>query len=152
MGDAEKDSTTTKKRSKLVLSSLTISRYATITPTLIIGLLLVDIAATYQVPVGVAGLLQTASSLVSLAGALLLAAVSVRYRSSSLLLIGLAVLTVSALGSSLPPSLPTMLLLYSLSGLGNAIISPMTSTLVGERFPPEGRSRINGEGCSLLEG
>jgi DHA1 family inner membrane transport protein len=140
MGNAEKDSTSTEKRGKLVLLSLVISRYATITPTLIIGLLLVDIAATFECPVGVAGQLQTTSSLAGLAGALLLAAISVKYRSSSLLLIGIALLAISALGSYIAPSFPIMLLLYSLSGLGNAVISPMTSTLVGERFPLEGRS------------
>ncbi|MFH2112413.1 MAG: MFS transporter [Candidatus Bathyarchaeota archaeon] len=140
MGDTEKDSKITQKIGRLVLPSLALSRFASITPTLIIGLLLVDIADTFQCPVGVAGQLQTASSLAGLVGALILAAISVKYRSSSLLLIGLALLTISALGSYLAPSLSAMLLIFTLSGLGNAIISPMASTLVGERFPPEGRS------------
>ncbi len=144
MTDTEKDSSSTKKRSKLVLPSLVLSRFATITPTLIIGLLLVDIAATFECPVGVAGQLQTASSLAGLAGALILAAISVRYKSTSLILIGLTLLTASALGSYLTPNLPAMLLIFSLSGLGNAIITPMTATLVGERFPIESRSHAMG--------
>jgi DHA1 family inner membrane transport protein len=140
MSDTQEASATIEKRSRLVLPSLVISRFATITPTLILGLLLVDIAATFECPVGVAGQLQTASSLVGLAGALFLAAISVRYRSASLLMIGLAILATAALGSYLSPNLPVMLLLFSLSGLGNAIITPMTSTLVGERFHQESRS------------
>ena len=140
MSDSEKDSTITEKRSKLILPSLVISRFATITPTLILGLLLVDIAATFECPVGVAGQLQTTSSLVGLAGALLVAAISVRYRSASLLMIGIALLAISALGVYFSPNLPVMLILFSLSGLGNTIITPMTSTLVGERFPPGSRS------------
>jgi len=140
LGDANKGSTINEKKSGFELLSLALSRFASITPTLIFGLLLVDIADTFQCPVGVAGQLQTASSLAGLAGALILAAISVKYRSSSLLLIGLALLTISALGSYLAPSLSVMILMFTLSGLGNAIISSMASTLVGERFPPEGRS------------
>ena len=140
MGDANKDSTINEKKSGFELLSLTLSRFASITPTLIFGLLLVDIAETFQCPVGVAGQLQTASSLAGLAGALIIAAISVKYRSSSLLLIGLALLTISALGSYLAPSLSVMILIFTLSGLGNAIISSMASTLVGERFSPDRRS------------
>jgi predicted MFS family arabinose efflux permease len=69
MSDIDRGSTPTEKRSKLVLISLVISRLANVTPTLIIGLLLVDIATTYESSVGVVGQLQTASSLVGLAGA-----------------------------------------------------------------------------------
>ena len=71
MSDIDRGSTPTEKRSKLVLISLVISRLANVTPTLIIGLLLVDIATTYESSVGVVGQLQTASSLVGLAGAAL---------------------------------------------------------------------------------
>ena len=140
MSDTQEASTTIEKRSRLVLPSLVISRFASITPSLILGLLLVDIAATFECPVGVAGQLQTASSIVGLVGALILAAISIKYRSTSLLMIGLTLLATAALGSYLSPNLPVMLLLFSLSGLGNAIITPMTSTLVGERFPQGSRS------------
>lgn len=144
MSNTEKNSPPTEKRSKLTLPSLILSRFATITPTLIIGLLLVDIAATFQCPVGVAGQLQTISSLAGLAGALILAAISVRYRSASLLLIGITLLAVSALGSYLSPNFSVMLLIFSLSGVGNAVIPSMTATLVGERFPMESRSHAMG--------
>jgi len=140
MSDTLEASSTNEKKNRLVLPSLVISRFAAITPSLILGLLLVDIAATFECSVGVAGQLQTASSIVGLVGALILAAISIKYRSTSLLMIGLTLLATAALGSYLSPNLPVMLLLFSLSGLGNAIITPMTSTLVGERFPQGSRS------------
>ena len=140
MSDTLEASSTNEKKNRLVLPSLVISRFAAITPSLILGLLLVDIAAAFECSVGVAGQLQTASSIVGLVGALILAAISIKYRSASLLMIGLTLLATAALGSYLSPNLPVMLLLFSLSGLGNAIITPMTSTLVGERFPQGSRS------------
>lgn len=127
-------------RKKLVLPSLVLSRFASITPIQVLNLLLVDIAASYGSSVGVAGQLQTASSSVGLIGALLVAAISVKFRSASLLLVGLTVLSLSSLGVYLAPSLQVMLIFYALSGLANSIIPPMSSTLVGERFTPGLRS------------
>ena len=129
---------------RLVLPSLVLSRFASITPIQVLNLLLVDIAASFGSSVGMAGQLQAASSTVSLVGALLVAAVSVRFRSASLLFTGLALLALSALGVYLAPSLQVMLVFYALSGLANSIIPPMSSTLVGERFAPGLRSHAMG--------
>ncbi len=134
------EKSTMTKENKLTLISLTLARFATITPTLIVGLILVDIATTFQCPIGLAGQLQTAASLAGLIGALLLTAISVRYKSSTLLLVGLILITFSAVGSYLAPTFTIMLIVFTLAGLGNAVISPMAMALVGERFQPQHRS------------
>jgi len=130
--------------SRLMLLSFMVSSFSTQPPGLITGLLLVDIGLTFGVQVGVSGQIRTLSSVVGVFTALLLGAVSVRVRSRTLLLAGLALQVVSAVGCLAAWDFTSMLVLYSLNGIAITMIMPMVNTLIGENFPQDRRSRILG--------
>ena len=82
----------------LFLPSLAISNFATGPLGVLITLLLIDIALTFEVSLGVMGQINTLSSVVSVIFGLFMGILSVRFRHKSLLIIGLLCVGVSALG------------------------------------------------------
>lgn len=125
---------------RLILPSLVMSRFALQPSTLLVGLLLLDIGSTFGLPVGVAGQLRTAASVVGVVSSLLMGALSIRYRHKSLLMGGLLVFIISSVGCSLSMNFAMMLVFNSLAGLGTAMVAPMTVALVAEHLPLERRS------------
>jgi predicted MFS family arabinose efflux permease len=125
---------------RLTLPSLVMSRFALQPSTLLVGLLLIDIGGTFGLPIGVVGQLRTAASIVGVVSALLMGALSVRYRHKSLLMGGLLIFVVSSIGCALSTSFTMMLLFNSLAGIGTAMVAPMTVALVAEHFALESRS------------
>ena len=144
-------------KGRFLLPVLAIARFAVSPPNIASGLLLIDIASTFGQPVGVVGQMLTTSSTLSMIAALVMAVLSVRYRHKSLLLTGLGFITLSALGCYIAPNFTTMIVIYSLVGIGASMVSPMTMALVGEHFPRGERSRavgwlIAGNSLSYLVG
>ncbi|UCH02570.1 MAG: MFS transporter [Candidatus Bathyarchaeota archaeon] len=138
---------------KLLLLSLAIARSAVAPPIIVIGLLLIEIGATFGVSVGVAGQISTVSSILGIFFALLMGALSVRYNHKSLLLIGLSFFCISALGCSLAPSFNVMLIAFSITGLGSTTVISMVTTLIGEHLSLEKRTKAIGwtaAGTSLV--
>jgi predicted MFS family arabinose efflux permease len=128
----------------LFLPSLVISYFATGPLALSVALFLVDIGNAFNVPVGVMGQINTPYSVVAFIFALFMGILSVRFKHKPLLLIGLLLISISALGCLLAPDFTVMLVSYSLSGLGWAMVSPMSVTLIGEHFPLEKRASAIG--------
>ncbi len=129
---------------RLILLSLVISYSATMPAGILMSLLLIDIALTFGVSVGVMGQLGTVSSTVAVIACLIVGALSIRFKHKSLLMVGLMFIGASALGCGLASSFDEMLVVYSLSGLGAAMIGPMAETLVAEHFPVEKRTSAIG--------
>ena len=129
---------------RLILPSLVISRFATGCPGILTGLLLIDIGLTFGCSVGIMGQIRTASSIVGVISALIMGVLSIRFKHKTLLMIGLSSILISALGCSFALNFNMMLLLYLLTGLGMAMITPMTATLVAEHFPLEKRGSTIG--------
>jgi predicted MFS family arabinose efflux permease len=129
---------------RLMLASFMTSSFATEPPGLITMLLLIEIGLTFGQHVGVSGQIRTLSSVVGVVVSLLLGALSVRFSSRSLLLTGLLLLILSAIGCSIAWDFTSMLILYSLSGMGGRMIHPMINTLIGNHFPLEERSKVLG--------
>ena len=125
---------------KYILPSLAIARFAITPPGIVSGFLLVDIAATYGLPVGVMAQMRTTSNILSMIAALVMAVLSVRYRHKSLALIGMAFIVVAGVGCFWAPTYSSILIIYSLVGLGSSMVNPMTMTLAGEHLPREKRS------------
>jgi len=140
----EEKSTNIQSSSRLILPSLVLSRFATQPSGLITGLLLIEIGNTFGTQVGVTGQIGAVSSMVSLIFALLIGILSVKFRNKSLLLIGFLCYIVSALGCSVAQNFDLMILAFSLSGVGMAIVRPMSSVLAGEHIPLERRARAIG--------
>lgn len=125
----------------LVLPSLILSSIATRPQGILMGFLLVEVGVTFGGAVGVMGQILSVSSILSMVFALVMGFLSVRFKPKPLLVMGLLLLVGSALGCSFAPSYIAMLLFYSLSGMGVAMVNPMAQTLVGEHIPLEERPR-----------
>jgi predicted MFS family arabinose efflux permease len=129
---------------RLFLPSLVMTSLATGPISVLAALLLLDIGNTFNASVGVTGQINTAYSIAAFILALFTGVLSVRFGHKSLLLVGVLLMAVSALGCFLAPDFTSLLAFYSLSGAGYAIANPMTFTLVGEHFPLEKRPRAIG--------
>lgn len=125
---------------RLLLPALFISQLATRPVGILMGFILTDIALTYNTTVGNAGQIVTAASIAGLIIAPFLAALSVKYKPRTLLLSGITLITVSAIGCSYAFNYLSLLIFYSLSGLGAAIVTPMIMTIIGEKIPEEKQS------------
>lgn len=131
-------------RGRLVIPSLTFSRLNMTPPRNVAGLLLIDIGLTFGCSVGVMGQMRTISAAMALVFAIIMGVLSVRYSHRKLLLAGLVFYAISALGCYTYSSFNGMMLAYSLSGVGLAMVSPMAFALVGELLPLEKRSSATG--------
>jgi len=129
---------------KLFLPSLVTASFASGPISVLAALLLIDIGNTFGTSVGVTGQINTAYSIAAFIFALLTGFLSVKFKHKSLLLVGVLLMIVSALGCFLASDFMSLLAFYSLSGAGYAIVNPMTFTLVGEHFPLEKRAKAIG--------
>lgn len=126
---------------KHILPVLILSRLAARPHGILMTILLVDVALSFGVPVGVMSQIRSLSSVVSMAFAFAMGVLSIRYRPKPLLMVGLSLLVVSALGCSFAPTYTVMLISFSLTGIGVAMVTPMSQTLVGEHIDVEDRPR-----------
>lgn len=128
----------------VLIYSLALARYATQPHSILLGLLMIDIGLSYNYPIGIIGQLRTVSSMVAVVFAVIAGALSMRFSAKNLILFGLLSLMVSALGCCFAPSFSLLLILFSLSGIGFALIGSMSSTLIGEYVPQGGRAKAMG--------
>jgi predicted MFS family arabinose efflux permease len=129
---------------RLTIPSLILPYLVSMIPNLIISLLIIEIAFSFDIEVGVAGQLGTTTSIVSAIMALLMGVLSVRYRHKSLLIAGLAFLTVSSLGCFVTPNFGLLLVVFSLTGISMAMVQPMSQALIGNLFSVEERPKVLG--------
>jgi len=132
------------EKSRLLLPALFVAIYANWTPLVISGLLLIEIAQSFNAPVGITGQMSTLSSTLAILGAILAGLISSKYSPRKILLAGLVLHLVSALGCGLATSLSVLFIAFAASGLALAIVGPMISTLVGEHIPTKDRPHAMG--------
>ena len=118
-------------------------------PIIALSLLLVDISEAFGVPVGVLGQVSTASSFLGIFMAIIMGVLAVRYSHKRLLIAGLVITTIGIIGTGLSSSFTMILLLYSLTGIGFSMTLPMITTLIGEYYPAEGRTKVMGRIISV---
>jgi predicted MFS family arabinose efflux permease len=126
--------------SKLTVYALGLSRYAPRGATLVVGVLMIEIGATFSLPVGVVNKMNATHSLLSLLTALAMGVISIKFGMELLLFAGLGLALVSAIGSCLSPSFQLLFFLYSLNGVAWSLVYPMSIALVGDIFPQEKRT------------
>ena len=141
MHDVKADSDSARRSpSRLFLPALAVANFSTGPIGVLAALLLVDIGNTFNTKVGVTGQINTAYAIVAVVFALLTSLLSVRFKHNSLLLAGVLLMTASVLGCYFARDFTSLLLFYSISGAGYAIVSPMTFALVGEHLHLEKRA------------
>lgn len=134
---------------RLVLPSLVLSRFIIQSPSIVLGLLMIDIGVSFGLPVGIMGQISTAASLFGFVACILMGVLSVRFRHRSLILAGLGLRVASAIGCYYVQGYDVMLVVYALNGLGTAraraASAPSDRGTVGGPF--RWRSRLR-NGCS----
>jgi predicted MFS family arabinose efflux permease len=126
-------------QNKMLFPTLFLAYYANWSPMVISSLLLIEIAESFNTPIGIAGQMNTFSSALAIFSAISTGLLSIKYGPRKLLLTGLILHIISGLGAGLSPNLITLFLTYSISGIALAMVGPMGSTLVGEHIPKENR-------------
>jgi predicted MFS family arabinose efflux permease len=124
--------------------ALILSRGVTNLPGLVVSLLLVDIADTFNLPVGIAGQIRTTSGILSIVFGFVMGVLSIKYRHKSLLSMGLILFIVSALTSYYSTTFIMLLAFYSLAGVALSMVNPMVNTLIGSHIQPEKRTTVMG--------
>lgn len=128
--------------------SLFLSRFSMNPPSTLLSLLLIEIGLTFGLQVGIVGQISAANSFVALIASFIVGALSVRFSHKRLLLTGLLFRALSAATCAFSTSFNTMLLFFSLNGIGGALISPMTMSLTAEHF--QGEKRANAIGWIIM--
>ncbi len=113
-------------------------------PVVVLSLLLIDIADSLGTPVGVLGQISSFSSAISILMAVIMGVLAVRYSHKNLLAVGLVLMSISIIGTSLSTGFTQILILYSLSGIGYSMVQPMVNTFVGDLYPAGERTKVMG--------
>lgn len=129
---------------RLFLPSIVLSQFAIELPRLLLSLLLIDMAYSFNTSVGSMSQLNTFCSAVAIAFALLMATLSVIFKHKTLFLAGLLALIVAVLGCILSPKYFSILLSFSFLGITIAVTTIMGITLIREHFPLEKRAKAIG--------
>lgn len=112
--------------------------------SLVVSVLLIEIAQEFGKSIGEASQLITLYTLLGAFTALAMTFLTVRYSPTRLLKIGLALCFLSSLGCVFAPAYSVLFILYGLAGIGTTLVIPMTTTIIGELTSGEERSRSLG--------
>jgi predicted MFS family arabinose efflux permease len=129
---------------KLFLPALGLAVFSVWLITVTFELLLIDIAKSFQVQVGTAGLVAAVGSISGIAAGLVLSFLSVRFNHKLFLLIGLSFTCLAAVGFFLAPSFDYILITNIGVGTGIAMVTAMAYSLIGEVYPIEKRGKAIG--------
>jgi predicted MFS family arabinose efflux permease len=146
-----KSATDTCKASKnnLLLTVLLLNFFLACTVTVFSSTLLVDIAASFNVSVGLASQLALVSSVTGLVIGIFMGALAVRFNQKALFLSGVVSFAVGALGFFLSGDFVSVLISQIFIGIGVVVIGIMTYTLIGEHLPVEKRGWAVGLTASI---
>ncbi len=132
------------KTDRLGLLSLALSRGVTNLPIVVLGMVLIEIAATFNISVGMAGQLTTAFSVVAIIFSLLMGVISMRFDHKNLLCFGLILYLITATLTYFVDSFVLLLSIFALSGVATAIVISMPNALIGELLPVNRRTSAIG--------
>ena len=121
--------------------SLTLIRSAAQAVALIVSLLLIEIAQTFGRSIAEVSQMIALSSTLGIFTALSLAFIAVKYSPTHIQNSGVVLCTISIIGSIVAPSYSLFFLLYGLSVIGSNLIYSMNTTIAGEIFSGEERSK-----------
>lgn len=131
-------------RRMLLLPALALTVFSAWLVAVPFELLLINIAETFHVQVGTAGLVAAVGSVSGITVGLLLAIISVRYNHKLLLMIGVACSCLAAIGFFFAPTFDLLLVPNIGLGTGLALATSMAYSLIGEFYPLEKRGRAIG--------
>jgi predicted MFS family arabinose efflux permease len=136
-----------KTPGRLFVPALIIAYFAVTLSVPMLSLLTVDMAKTFfgnaePVALGLVAQVNTVNRAAEVLFALLMGALTVRFRNRPLLLLGVVFLFVSAVGSFFAPTLPMLQAFYALEGGGTVIVGITAYALIGELVPPKEKPKV----------
>ncbi len=141
----EKGTSSGKKGySRFLLPVLALSALSTWLITIIFQLLMIDIAADFQVQVGTASMTASVGSISGVVFGLLMAVLSVRFNHKLFLMIGLGCTSIATLGYYLAPNFEVLLASNIGVGAGIAMVTSMAYSIIGDVYPLAKRGRAVG--------
>jgi predicted MFS family arabinose efflux permease len=134
---------------RFFVPSLILVTFAVFLSTPILTLLSVDIARTFfgnvdPTSLGAVSQIGTVNSAAEVVFALLMGVLAVRFKHRSLLLGGMALVVVSAIGSFFAPTLLVLQIFFALEGAGTVIVNIFALSLVGELLPSKTKAKTVG--------
>jgi DHA1 family bicyclomycin/chloramphenicol resistance-like MFS transporter len=117
---------------RLFIPSLSISNFAVFISGPLLALLTVDIASDLYVSVSVAAQIVSVNAIAEVVVGLAIGFLAVKYRHKSLLLTGVALVAISAIGGFFAPTYLWMQFCFFLEGAGTVMVVIMSRTLVGD--------------------
>ena len=138
--------------SKLLLPVLGLSVLSVWLITVMFQLLLIDMAKTFNISIGVGRQVASVSALAGIIAGLLVSFLSVRFNPKLFLIIGLTSTSLSAVGLFFAPTFDIVLIMSAGVGTGIAVVTAMTYSLVGDFLPLQKRGMAIGwlVACSTL--
>ena len=128
----------------IFVMALLVAVFAAAVIDVILPINIVDIAATFGVLPGTVGQLNSIIAITSVVSALLLAAFGARFKSKTLVMIGVSFIAVCAIGLFLAPSFPMVQLIVLLNGAGSVLIVVTSQTFIGNSYPLEKKAKAIG--------
>ena len=128
----------------IFVMALLVAVFAAAVIDVILPINIVDIAATFGVLPGTVGQLNSIIAITSVVTALLLAAFGARFKSKTLVMIGVSFIAVCAIGLFLAPSFPMVQLIVLLNGAGSVLIVVTSQTFIGNSYPLEKKAKAIG--------
>lgn len=132
------------KIGRVGLLSLALSRGVTNLPIIVLGMVLIEIAATFNISIGMAGQLTTAFSVVAIIFSLIMGIISTKFDHRDLLCLGLVLYLITATVTYFVDSFMLLLTIFALSGIATAIVVSMPNALIGELLPVQKRTSAFG--------
>lgn len=119
-----------KRDTKWITTALALSTASTGPQLVALSLLMPEISAALNAPITQLGQLNTAFSIVAIAGSILMGAITVRYPPKRLLVAGISTLLIGLVGASLSTGFTHMVLFFILYGAGTSLTLPIVSILL----------------------
>ena len=132
-----------KRDTKWVTAALALSTASTGPQIVALSLLMPEISAALDASVPQLGQLNTAFSIVAIAGSIAMGAITVRYPPKRLLVTGISTLLIGIIGVSLSTGLTQMVLFFVLYGVGTSLTLPIVSILL-TLYPKQQRTTALG--------
>jgi DHA1 family inner membrane transport protein len=132
-----------KRDTKWITTALALSTASTGPQIVALSLLMPEISAALAASVPQLGQLNTAFSIVAIAGSIAMGAITVRYPPKRLLVAGISALLIGIIGASLSTGLTQMVLFFVLYGVGTSLTLPIVSILL-VLYPPQQRTTALG--------
>jgi len=98
-------------------------------------------STTQKAAVGIVKQTDAINSVFEVVGAVALSFLAIRFRHKSLLLVGVGIVLVSAIGAYFSTTLPTMQVFFALEGFGTIMVLSMGLTMIGEYVPLEKKAK-----------